>query len=94
MDVVYATANAVVTLPSGSVHTVRGGTHWPADDEVVRLQPSLFSADPRYGMSFSAPPPEMFIPPDEPLPERSAGEVETATSTPGEQRSVRRPRHG
>ena len=81
MDVVYATANAVVTLPSGAPVVVRGGTHWWAEDPVVKTQPSLFSADPRYGMAYSSPPPQLFDPPDT---------VEAATATPGEQRSVRR----
>lgn len=93
MDIVYATANAVVTLPSGAPVVVRGGTHWSAGDEVVRQQPSLFSADPRYGLSYSSPPREMFYAPGEEIPERSSGEVETATAAPGEQRSVRRPKN-
>jgi len=80
MDVVYATSTSVVTLPSGAVFVVRGGTHWPADDEVVRHNPSLFSTDARYGLSYSSAPREMSSPP----------EVETATATPGERRNVRR----
>lgn len=93
MDVVYATANAAVALEDGSTHMVRGGTHWHADDPVVKAQPSMFSADPRYGLSYSSAPPELFIPPDEPIPERSGDIAETATATPGETRSVRRPKN-
>lgn len=80
MDVVYATANAVVTLSSGAQFVVRGGTHWPADDEVVRENPSLFSTDPRYGLTYSSAPREM----------SAAPEAETATAAPGERRNVRR----
>jgi hypothetical protein len=56
MDVVYATTNAVVPLPGGGQHVVRAGTHWPADDPIVKAQPSLFSSDPAYGLNYSARP--------------------------------------
>jgi len=29
---------------------VKGGTHWPADDPLVLANPTLFSADPRFGL--------------------------------------------
>lgn len=79
MDVVYATGTSVVTTPDGGRHTVQGGQHWPADDPVVRANPSLFSADPRYGVSFSVVPAELSEPP-----------VEQATAAPGEKRNARR----
>lgn len=55
MKVVYATSTASVTMPGGWPLLVRKGSHWSADDPVVRQQPSLFSDDPRYGMSYSSP---------------------------------------
>ncbi len=80
LEVVYARGGAQVTTADGGRFTVQGGQHWPADDPVVRARPDLFSTDPRYGMAFSTPPPEMSEPP-----------VEQATSAPGEKRGqVRR----
>lgn len=78
MDIVYATATAVVSLPGGGQTHVTRGTHWPADDPVVLAQPSLFSTDARYGLNFTARPAGY----DQP--------VEQATAAPGEKRNVRR----
>lgn len=78
MDVVYAVATAHVTTDGGGRALVHKGSHWPADDPVVRLQPSLFSADPRWGLVYSVEPPGY------------GDAVETATANPGERRSVRR----
>lgn len=77
MNVVYAKGTSVVMTPDGGRHTVMGGQHWPADDPVVRAQPDLFSPDPRYGVTFSTPPPEM-----------SEAPVEQATAGPGEKRAA------
>jgi hypothetical protein len=77
MDVVYATATAVVPLPGGGRAHVAKGTHWPADDPVVLGQPSLFSPDARYGLNFSTPPAGFDAP------------VEQATAAPGERRNRR-----
>lgn len=52
MKVVYAKVRAVV-----GQHLIVAGSHWPADDPIVLLQPTLFSEDPRYGLSFSVEPP-------------------------------------
>lgn len=83
MDVVYAKTSGNVMTPDGGQHTVIGGQHWSASDPVVRQAPHLFTTDPRYGLAFSVPPPEMAQPPDEP--------VEQATAAPGERRAqVRR----
>jgi hypothetical protein len=81
MDVVYVTVDrAVVQLPGGSPWTLVKGQHYPADDPVVKANPGMFSADPRYGVSWTgAPPPELAEPP-----------VEQATAGPGEKRNVRR----
>lgn len=84
MEIVYATATAVVPLPGGGQTHVTRGTHWPANDPVVLAQPSLFSADARYGLNFTARPAEY----DQPI-ERTAP-VEQATAAPGEKRSARR----
>lgn len=56
MNVVYATVNAVIPMPDGSRVVIHAGTHWPVDDPVVRQQPSMFSDDPRYGLSYTAQP--------------------------------------
>lgn len=79
MRIVYATGSAVVALPDGSRFRVAKGSHWPADDEIVRAQPSLFSDDPRYGLTFSSEPAEY-----------TEGSVEQATAAPGEKRNARR----
>lgn len=82
MDVVFPIPDvAQVSLSSGQLITIRKGEHWSTQDRVVRERPDLFSADPRYGLAFSTPPPEMADPP-----------VESATAAPGERRQVRRPR--
>jgi len=70
MDVVYATTTAPVELPSG--------THWPADDPVVKAHPDWFSRDPRFGMVYSVEPTGYDAP------------VEQATAAPGERRNIRR----
>ena len=79
MDVVYASTTAHVTSPDGARMVVQKGSHWPADDPIVRAQPSLFSSDPRYGLTYSAEPAGW----DDP-------QVETATAVPGERRNARR----
>jgi hypothetical protein len=81
MDIVYATANAVVGLPGGGQARVRAGSHWPASDPVVLAQPSLFSTDARYGLNFSTPPAEPAV--------RQEMPVEQATAAPGERRNRR-----
>lgn len=79
INVVYAAGTERVTLPSGTSVVVQKGTHWPADDPIVRARPDLFSPDPRYGMLYS-------VEPDgygEPV-------IEQATAAPGEKRNTRR----
>jgi hypothetical protein len=78
MKIVYATATAPVQLPSGISGTVQKGSHWPADDPVVREHPELFSDDARFGLNYSEEPDGYDAP------------VETATAAPGERRQVRR----
>lgn len=79
MDIVYAVNDAVLVLANGASFTVRRGQHWSAADPVVREKPDAFTTDPRYGLAYSTPPPEMADPP-----------VEQATAGPGEKRNVRR----
>lgn len=77
MEIVYATGNSVVALPGGGRMRVTKGGHWPADDPVVKAHPELFSADARYGLTFSAEPRGYDAP------------VEQATAAPGERRNRR-----
>jgi hypothetical protein len=83
VNVVFATETVSLSSPEGGTALVRKGTHWPADDPLVLANPGWFTADPRYGLSWSGPPPpEMALPPGEP--------VEQATAAPGEKRTIRR----
>jgi hypothetical protein len=85
VDVVYATATGRVGVgEAGGGGVVRKGTHWPADDPVVRQHPDMFSADPRYGLQFSEEPPGY----RDGLPGEAP--VEQATAGPGERRNSRK----
>lgn len=81
MDIVFATATVIVADPQtgGSVAIVHG-THWPADDPVVRAYPTHFTNDPRYGLASSR-------------PLGADGYPESATAAPGEKRSRGRVRN-
>jgi hypothetical protein len=79
MQVVYAKYAGQVTTADGGRWNVQAGQHWPANDPVVRASPGMFSADPRFGVSYSAVPSEL-----------SEAPVEQATAGPGEKRNVRR----
>jgi hypothetical protein len=79
IDVVFAVADQPVTdSKTGISGYVRKGSHWPADDPVVKAHPDLFSTDPRFGMNYSVEPDGYDAP------------VEQATAGPGEKRQVRR----
>lgn len=78
IPVVYAMGTEMVEAPHGPRVRVVKGTHWPAEDPVVRARPDLFSPDPRFGMLYTVEPAGYDAP------------VEEATANPGEQRSVRR----
>ena len=57
----------------GAPVTVQGGTHWLADDDLVRARPDLFTADCRYGLAWSGEPPAvLMIPPGEEDPVMTA----------------------
>lgn len=79
IDVVYAKGTFPVQTDLGGRVMVRMGSHWAADDPVVRAHPEQFSEDPRYGLAFSREPVGWNDPP-----------VETATAAPGERRNIRR----
>jgi len=74
----FATQQFQTVLGNGQVAVISKGSHWPADDPVVRANLDKFSEDPRYGMLYSVEPDGYDAP------------VETATAAPGERRSVRR----
>ena len=78
IEPVFATTSATVTTEAGATLLVRKGTHWPADDPIVRQHPDLFSADARYGMQYTRQPAGFNAP------------VEQATAAPGEKRQTRR----
>ena len=83
--VVYAMGTNFVDLTTGQRVQVVKGSHWPADDPVVRQAPHMFSTDPRWGMFYSVEPRGYDAPiGDEDYP------VELASAAPGEKRSVRR----
>lgn len=79
IECVYATADFPATSPTGARLMVRKGTHWPADDPIVRQHPDAFSEDSRYGMQYSQEPAGWDAPP-----------IESATAAPGEKRTTRR----
>jgi len=79
IEVVFAVDDAAVPTEQSGVVMVRKGSHWPVDDPVVRLMPSLFSTDSRWGLQYSS----------EPAGYNDAP-VEQATAAPGERRNVRR----
>ena len=83
IPVVFACGSEVIGMPDGRRVHVSKGTHWPANDAVVKMRPNLFSADPRWGMLYTSEP-EGY---DAPIGE---SEMEAATANPGEKRSVRR----
>lgn len=80
IDVVYATGSAYLQDDMGGGHTVAAGSHWPADDPLVRTHPGMFSADPRYGLNWSGAPPQFMSEPP----------VESTDRTPGRSRTVPR----
>lgn len=83
IECVYATGTFPVTSEiTGQRLMVRQGSHWPANDPIVRQHPEAFSTDPRYGLQYSQEPSGWDDPP-----------VETATAAPGERRQVRRRDH-
>lgn len=64
MDVVFAMASGHVAGPDGLTVYVRKGSHWPTSDPVVRATAGMFSTDPRWGMCFSVPVPDVEAEPE------------------------------
>ncbi|MBO0813553.1 MAG: hypothetical protein J2P30_00130 [Actinobacteria bacterium] len=61
---VFAKTTSVVT-DMGYPVTVQTGSHWLADDPLVKAHPDLFTEDCRYGLAWSADPPAcLATPPD------------------------------
>jgi hypothetical protein len=56
MRIVYAKATTMVAFTNGRSEMVGAGTHWPANDPLVRSHPDLFSDDPRFGLSYTVEP--------------------------------------
>jgi hypothetical protein len=83
MEVVYAKDNAAVPMVDGGTVFVSKGSHWPADDPAVKMMPSLFTRDARYGMQYSVEPAGY-------NDEYQDTPVETATRAPGEKRPYTR----
>jgi hypothetical protein len=80
-DIVYAKSKIRAVLRSGEIRHYPPGSHWPASDPFVVANPDQFSTDPRYWLAFT----------EEPTGELDLNQVETASASPGERRSVRRP---
>lgn len=63
LDHVFAKTTTVVG-DGGHPTRIQAGSHWLADDAVVRAHPDLFTEDCRYGLAFSGEPPGcLAIPP-------------------------------
>jgi hypothetical protein len=90
MDIVFATETGFVSDPrTGSSVHVAQGTHWPADDPVVRAYPSYFTDDPRRGLQSSRP----LDADGNPIGvRRSVVHTETTSAEPGEHRTRRSPK--
>jgi hypothetical protein len=93
MDVVYAKSTGHYSTGTGHTVLVVVGSHWPANDPLVRQYPDTFSDDPAYGLNFSVPP--LGEAPvtdgstkDKPnLPSPPSKGVEQTTAAPGEKRA-------
>lgn len=67
--VVFATATMSLLTADGANVPVQMGSHWPAEDPLVRQHPAQFADDPRFGLSWTGQPPAyMSLPPGEPIP--------------------------
>jgi hypothetical protein len=85
MNVVYARREEQVPTQWGGSVLIPLGSHWDAEDPLVKARPDLFTDDPAVGLASSAPmqaPPRGVVGP--------ASHVEPATANPGEKRNTRR----
>jgi len=88
MDIVFATATVVVAHPqSGTGVGIDHGSHWPADDPIVKAYPTFFTADARHGLSSSRPLGEDGYPLVTARSRVTAAPTETTTAAPGEKRA-------
>lgn len=90
-NVRFAKMTGHFTSPKGHTVLVIMGSHWPADDPLVKAYPDAFSDDYHYGLVFSQPPVADQVA-ETVTPRRLPGQVkvETATKEPGEVKDVRR----
>jgi hypothetical protein len=88
-NVVFATATTLAAHPRhGGVVEVTEGSHWLAEDPLVKAYPTLFSTDPKVGLKTSDPLDESGEPNFLPVPSaRAAKKTETADATPGTART-------
>lgn len=87
MDIVFARETVVVAHPdTGASVGVIHGTHWPADDPVVKAYSHFFTSDARFGLSSSRPLGDDGYPVDTSA-KRSRSAVETTTAEPGQKRN-------
>ena len=78
---VFAKTTAVAS-DLGSPMTVQAGSHWLADDPLVRARPDLFTPDCRYGLAYSGEPPEcLSVPPDDGDPDLRDDESSAAMTS-------------
>ena len=84
IKIVFARYTGAIPDAWGNPMHIDGGSHWPIDDPLVRQHPEAFSADPRFGLRYSAgaEPACMHEPEDPPYV------VEQATRAPGERRPM------
>jgi hypothetical protein len=68
MKVVFTSTSAVIGQTLVIV-----GQHWPSDDPIVVDNPSLFSDDPRWGLTYSTEPSDLREPVEKRRPGRPAG---------------------
>jgi len=87
MDIVFANATVIASDPrTGASVSIHHGTHWPADDPIVKAYPTFFTADPRYGLSSSRPVDGDGYPVGS-RPRGTTAATETTTAAPGEKRA-------
>jgi hypothetical protein len=88
MEIVFATTTGIVSDPRTGVGvSVHHGTHWPADDPIVKAYPGYFTDDARHGLTSSRELGDDGYPVSTSPRKSVAAPVETATAAPGEKRA-------
>jgi hypothetical protein len=72
MKVVYARTSGHIGTEDGLMRFVRQGSHWPAEDPLVRANLAAFSADPKFGLCYTIDPVEDDEVPAAPVPAGAA----------------------